>query len=123
MVLMGLPGKYFPTVVSFLDWLNPDKIVHFILFASLSYFSLWGFRKKLPNYSNTDKNKCILTTTLLTISYGGLTEILQKYIFINRCCNVFDFIADAIGCILGVIIYIFIYEKKIKKNKNTEDNF
>lgn len=122
MVLMGLPGKYFPTVVSFWDWLSPDKIVHFILFASLSFLSAWGYRNYLKKYSHPYKNKLLLTIILLTIAYGGLTEILQKYLFINRYCSIFDFIADAIGCILGVIIYFFISEKKIKKIEESDSN-
>jgi hypothetical protein len=32
MLLTGLPGSYFPTIVSFWDWLSPDKIVHVFIF-------------------------------------------------------------------------------------------
>ena len=112
MVLMGLPGKYFPTVVSFWDWLSPDKIVHFILFSSLSFLSAWGYRNYLKKYSHPYKNKLLLTIILLTIAYGGLTEILQKYIFINRYGSIYDFIADAIGCVLGVIVFFYYFKKK-----------
>ena len=54
MVFMGLPGNYFPTVISFWDWLSPDKIAHLSLFAFLSFISLYGYRKILfdPNYKN-----------------------------------------------------------------------
>ncbi len=115
MVLMGLPGKYFPTVISFWDWLTPDKIVHLILFAVLSFLSLWGYRKILfdPNYK--DRKKIIITISLISIAYGGLTELMQKYVFINRYGSIFDFIADTIGCILGIIFFLFIVQKKLKK--------
>ncbi len=119
---MGLPGKCFPTVVSFWEWLGPDKMVHFVLFAALSYISLWGYRNRIKDYKRHYKNKLFLTIVLSTIAYGGLTEILQKHLFINRYCSVFDFFADAIGCILGIIIYILLCEKKNKKNKITEGN-
>ena len=113
---MGLPGKYFPTVVCFWDWLSPDKIAHLILFAALSFLSLWGYRNLLfdPNYKN--RKKFIAITSLITIAYGGLTELMQKYVFINRYCSVFDFIADTIGCVIGVIIFSFLIQKKNEKN-------
>lgn len=115
MVLMGLPGKYFPTVISFWDWLTPDKIVHLILFAALAFLSLWGYRSLLfkPDYHN--RKRLIVTISLISILYGGLTELLQEYVFINRYCSIFDFIADTIGCILGVIFFLIILQKKMKK--------
>ncbi len=119
---MGLPGNYFPTVISFWDWLSPDKIAHLSLFAFLSFISLYGYRKILfdPNYKN--KKQVIFIISLTSILYGGLTELMQKYIFINRYCSIFDFIADSLGCILGVIIFIFVMQKKMKKIKKSDDN-
>lgn len=115
MILMGTPGNCFPNVTSFWDWLGPDKIIHLIVFGALSFTMLWGYREKII-YQNTNiKKKPFLLTLLLSISYGGLTELLQKYIFINRYGSIYDFIADAIGCVLGVIIFIYCFKKKLKK--------
>ncbi len=112
---MGLPGRCFPTVVNFWDWIGPDKIVHFLLFGILAFLALWGYRNKMLSNSNSYKRKTFLLTFILTISYGGLTELLQKYIFINRYGSIFDFIADAIGCVLGIIVFFFCFKKKLKK--------
>lgn len=121
MVLIGIPGKYFPTVISFWEWLGPDKIVHLIMFAILSFSSLWGYRKTLfdNNYPHT---KIYLIISTATISYGGLTELLQKYLFTNRYCSVFDFIANTIGCFLGISFFYLLVQKKLKKIKKSEDN-
>ena len=40
--------------------------------------------------------------------YGGFMEFLQNNIFINRSGNWYDFIANMIGAILGVLIFPFI---------------
>ena len=122
MVLMGLPGKYFPTVVSFWDWLGPDKIVHLFLFAVQSFLLLWGYRKKLHTKNISYIKKAFMLTLLLSISYGGLTELLQKYTFTNRYGSLYDFYADAIGCVLGVIVFFLFYKKKLKKIKISENN-
>ena len=115
MILMGTPGNCFPNVTSFWDWLGPDKIVHFIVFGTLAFSMIWGYREKIISQNANAQKKSYLLTLMLSISYGALTEILQKYIFINRYGSIYDFIADAIGCVLGVIIFIYCFKKKLKK--------
>ena len=105
MVIMGLPGNYFPKVVSFWDWLGPDKVIHLIVFGMLSYSMLWGYRKKILSHDVRYIKKSFLLTLLLSVSYGALTELMQKYVFINRFGSIYDFIADAIGCVLGAIVF------------------
>ena len=122
MVIMGLPGNYFPKVVSFWDWLGPDKVIHLIVFGILSYSMLWGYRKKILSHDVRYIKKSFLLTLLLSVSYGAITELMQKYVFINRFGSIYDFIADAIGCVLGVIVFILYFKKKVKKNKNTANN-
>ena len=122
MLLMGLPGKCFPTVVCFWDWLGPDKIAHMLLFAALPFVTLWGYRKLLFNNAYPHKKSLYTIITLISIAYGGLTEILQKYLFINRYGSIFDFIADTIGCFLGLCMFLFLAQKKLKKLKKSEDN-
>lgn len=112
MILMGTPGNCFPNVTSFWDWLGPDKIVHFIVFGILSFSMIWGYREKIISQNSNTQKKSYLLTLLLSISYGALTEILQKYIFINRYGSIYDFIADAIGCVLGVIVFFYYLKKK-----------
>lgn len=122
MVIMGMPASYFPEVVSFWDWLGPDKIIHLIVFGLLSFAMLWGYRKKILLHDISFIKKYFILTLLLSVTYGALTELLQKYVFINRYGSLYDFIADAIGCVLGIIIFFLYVEKKSKKNKNTENN-
>lgn len=122
MVIMGLPGNYFPKVVSFWDWLGPDKVIHLIVFGMLSYSMLWGYRKKILSHDVRYIKKSFLLTLLLSVSYGALTELMQKYVFINRFGSIYDFIADAIGCVLGAIVFFLYFKKKVKKNKNTANN-
>ena len=122
MLLMGLPGKCFPTVVCFWDWLGPDKVVHLILFAILSFLLLWGYRKLFFDVTYPHRRRLFFIISLISILYGGLTELLQKYLFINRYCSLYDFIADTIGCVIGIIIFHFLVQKKIKKITKSESN-
>ena len=122
MLLMGLPGKCFPTVVCFWDWLGPDKIAHLILFGILTFITLWGYRKKLLDINYPNRKKIYAIVALISIMYSGLTEILQKYFFINRYGSIYDFVADTIGCALGMFLFQLLVQKKLKKLKKSEDN-
>ena len=122
MLLMGLPGKCFPTVVCFWDWLSPDKVIHLMLFAILSFLLLWGYRKLFFDVNYPHRRRLFFIISLISILYGGLTELLQKYLFINRYGSLYDFIADTIGCVIGIIIFHFLVQKKIKKITKSESN-
>lgn len=54
--------------------------------------------------------------------YGALTELMQKYVFVNRYGSYFDFLANSIGCVLGVIVFYLYLKKKIKKIEKSENN-
>ena len=103
MLLMGLPGNFFPTVINFWEWLGPDKIAHILIFALLSFLILWGYRRKIRN------NKFLLCFCLLSFliasAYGALTEILQITIFVGRSGNIYDFCADTFGGLIGVVVF------------------
>ncbi len=102
MLLIGLPGDVFPEIVSFWDWLGPDKIVHLIIFGTLSFLIMLGFRETIYKKG---KIKYALISLFITALYGVITELLQYYVFIGRSGNVYDALADIFGAILGVIFY------------------
>ena len=43
---------------------------------------------------------------LISFTMGGITELLQVYVFIDRQGSIYDFIADCIGSLLGYLICI-----------------
>jgi len=114
LLLTGLPGNYFPDVESFWDWVSPDKLVHFFIFGVFTFLTLWGYRAqyKLP----ARRYYLVGFATLLGIFYGGVTEILQEMVFTGRYGNVFDFLANAIGAILGSAVFMLLARKNKKEN-------
>lgn len=102
LVLCGVPGDKIPEM-TFLEWLRPDKIVHLILFGVLSFLLLKGFSKQnqFP-FIFKHAGKIAL---ILSISYGGIVEILQDTVFIHRSGDIRDAAANAVGAIVGLWIY------------------
>lgn len=119
LVLIGVPGTYFPSITTFWDWLSPDKVVHFVLFGGQTFLILYGFREQ---YFHT-QNRYLFTIVAigLGVAYGLLTELLQYYVFVGRDGNYFDFIADAIGAFIGYLAFYLLYRKKISSSRDIKN--
>lgn len=117
MVLIGIPGNYIPKVETFLDWIGPDKLVHFALFGGQSFFIMFGLTKQYQSV-NYRWSFAVAAFTVAVV-YGGITELLQAYVFYGRHGSIFDFIANTLGALLGCICYAFYFLKlqKICKQK------
>lgn len=110
-LLTGVPGNYFPEVKSFWQWLTPDKIIHVFMFGVLSVLLLNSNRIQY----NQQKFRYTFGVISAGIILGGLTEYLQNTVFVRRDGNLFDFIANVIGTVFGVFIFILINRKKSGK--------
>lgn len=89
------PGKELPkTDVPF-----ADKWTHFILFGGFAL--LW-----LRAYPRGAKLSWLFTMALITASVGILVELLQGWFpSLGRSRDIYDALADAIGGILGCVVF------------------
>lgn len=110
LILSGVPGNYVPAVFSFLDWISPDKLVHIIMYSVLVFVFLRGLRKQ--NSNRGISKKTIYLVLSISIVFGGITEVLQNIVFIRRNGNVYDFLADIVGCAIGLMVYLLYQRKK-----------
>jgi VanZ family protein len=112
-ILSAMPANYFPKVQSFAEWLNPDKIVHLGMYFLLCFFVLRG----LEIHHNYQKKDFLLYGMILVALFGGLMELGQCYLFIGRNGNIFDFLANILGCIIAYVLILYIGRKKVIKSK------
>jgi VanZ family protein len=82
-----------------------DKLVHCGLFFVMMVFLTTGYaRKHMPAALSL---KSIAIFTVITITYGGIIELLQLYIFTWRSGEWNDLFADVIGTLMaGFSIFI-----------------
>lgn len=111
LLLSGLPGNYFPKVVSFWDWLGPDKLIHIGMYSVLSFLMMFDRKQE---YQSGQKRDVVLIVLIFGTFYGALTEILQHFVFVGRFGNLFDFIANMAGVITGITFFGLIERKKEK---------
>lgn len=100
LILVGIPGNHIPTVSSWINLLQPDKLIHLGLFAPFSWFWAHFFFLKTAN-----RSKSAFWALIIGMFYAGTTELLQLYVFSGRNANFPDAIADIIGTIIGVVIF------------------
>ena len=93
-----------------------DKVVHAGEFTA---FALIGYRT-LIHY--VGRAKSYLAVAIVSLFYGGLTELTQLFIP-YRSASAVDWVADLIGVAIGLIILIFFRRWKAKyKQTNSGTN-
>lgn len=109
-VLSGYPGRNLPKA----PFDEFDKLVHLAIYALLSFLSMLGFYKQPTSLSMTKKTQYFFSI-MFSIVMGGLIEVLQEYVFINRFGDWFDFTANSLGAVLGVVGFILIGKYLVNK--------
>jgi VanZ family protein len=117
LLLTGIPGQYFPRVPAFIDLFSPDKLVHLFLFGMFVFFLL----RELARNSSLSFNFASILAFLISIALGGITEILQGYVFTNRQCSIYDFIANGVGSGIALLICL-IWKRLLPVRKEKQVN-
>ena len=94
--LCSMPGKAIPHI-SWLELLSFDKFVHAAIFFAEQILFMRALQHILKGYG--------LYALLFCLMYGGSLELMQFYIFDSRSGDWFDFIANATGAFLGLLLY------------------
>lgn len=114
LLVSGLPGDAVMLEISIRDWLKADKLVHLLLFGIFTVFLL----RAITAQYQYKKHRFRYVTLVLFIGtvFGFITEALQRYLFIGRSGNIFDLIADVLGCLAGVFVFEFFLSGRYQKN-------
>lgn len=79
-----------------------DKLVHAIMFAALAgAIALDRWRRGIVGAVSF---KALAVYALIASVAGGLVEVLQGSMGVGRSADVWDFVADALGAIIGVLV-------------------
>lgn len=102
--------------ISLFEFKYIDKILHFLMYAALS--TAMALEAKISN----KYYKYFIILSISTIFWGAI-EILQNY-FPPRTASWGDFIADAIGSALPLVIinFLWIYDYGHKQNGKADSS-
>lgn len=108
-VLLTLPGSNFPKK----DWLDKiwfDKWVHIFLFSVMVFLAcmFWVENGK----SSVKFRLTFYAIAFSALVYGIIMELVQHYWIPNRSFEYGDIIADGVGSLLGLVIFLKWLKKK-----------
>lgn len=102
LILCSIPGKDIPSI-GWLQILSPDKWVHAAVFFVQYLLLMLAFSKEF-----IDKFWLFAAhwwAVILSLFYAVLTEVYQHLFLPDRFGDVYDFIANAVGVVVGVWFY------------------
>jgi VanZ family protein len=102
-ILFVIPGSALPEQNWFAD-IQLDKWVHIGLFSVLVFLWASAFDLGLPS-------NCWIVIAI-AILYGIAVEFVQKTWIPNRSFDQYDVVADAIGSVVGLIVWLRSNRKK-----------
>ena len=110
MILTVLPGSLFPRVK---PTIGLDKVAHILMYAGFTFACLWGYRSQFVSNGLAYRKKAIWLAIVISIAYGGFTELIQEHLVPTRTGDWIDYAADCLGTGLGALVfYLFFHRKK-----------
>lgn len=108
MVLTLLPSASMPSL-SIWELFSFDSFAHAFLFAVLTYLMTVGLKKqftfpKLQHYA-------IRTALFVSTLFGIFIELLQHFLIPGRQGDILDVLSNTIGCLIGIVIFKWIYRQ------------
>ena len=97
--LMCTPGKDFPSMGSWKELIQLDKIIHIVVFALMVFFFNRPFAEK--NFSNIEKKQLFLKITIACAIWGLTIEFIQHFWIPGRALDLYDFFFFFLGCYLA----------------------
>lgn len=110
LLMCGIPGSSLPDL-SIWDMLSLDKFTHAAVFALLCLFCIVGFRKQTDiKILRIHAKRAAL---LYGVLFGIVTELMQALVFEERTADLYDVLANILGCFVGVLLFRMIYGKDL----------
>ena len=87
------------------------------MYLGFAFIAILGYRKKKKKKGKAYQRKALWLTLAISIVFGALTEVMQETLIPSRIGSVYDWIADVVGSIIGVVLFYFLYRNgNILKN-------
>ena len=106
MITTLLPSTALPSTSAW-DLLTFDSFAHIFLFAVLTFLMIVGLKKQFTNTKL--RHYAIRYSLLICTLYGIAIELLQEFVIYGRQGDIIDVVSNAIGCLVGIIVFKWIY--------------
>ena len=87
-------------------------MMHICMYAGFAFLCIWGYRKQFISNGKDYRKRALWLTLAISIAYGGLTELMQEFLVPTRTGDWFDFLADTLGSLIGVLVFYLFFKNK-----------
>ncbi len=101
LILSGIPGSSLPKAPIF-SIPHLDKWIHAALYFPLAIFIVAEFDLSKKLFLSL---AAPFFTMLIVALYGGMIELAQDHLFVNRSADVVDLAFDLFGGLFGITVY------------------
>ncbi len=88
---------------------HTDKIAHFVMYFVFSYLILEGHFQSRKD----SKRTAILIAFLIPLAVGFTTELIQQSLTLTREGDPYDFFANTLGILTGILLFRYIYRFQV----------
>ncbi|PVY37228.1 VanZ like protein [Pontibacter virosus] len=107
MVLTLLPSSSMPSL-SIWEIFSFDSFAHAFMFAVLTYLMVVGLKKQ--HTFMRVQLYAMRTAFFVSSMFGIAIELLQHFFIPGRQGDMVDVMSNTIGCILGILLFKWIYK-------------
>ena len=111
LLLICLPGDDLPKANDWMSAIYFDKWVHMGLFSVMTFLFLMPLKK--IDFPMVKKNGTAFKICIALSIWGLTTELIQKYFIAGRSFDLWDWAADSVGILIGLIVCRKLYLRKI----------
>ena len=84
-----------------------DKVLHACMHFVFTLLWFFYFKKRIGNFTNF---KLLLVSLVLSVLFGIVIELMQKFFTVTRNADLFDVIANLFGASLAVVFIINLHK-------------
>lgn len=105
LVLMCTPGRDFPRLGSWTELISLDKLIHIFMFGLMAYL----FNRAIASRDRSlhYKKQLFIKIAMACAIWGLTIEFIQHYFIPGRGFDMYDFLADGVGC-----FFAYLYSKR-----------
>jgi VanZ family protein len=102
-----LPSTSMPAGLSLWELLSFDSFAHCFLFAVLTFLMIIGLTKQFTYLKL--RHFAVRSSLFISTMFGVSIELMQHFFIYGRQGDIIDVLANTIGCLIGIILFKWIY--------------
>jgi VanZ family protein len=116
LVACSTPGRQLPPS----PFINFDKLIHLFFYGMLQILLMRGCA--LQSQIKSLRKYYLVISAIFSTLYGIFIELMQGFILKNRSFDPYDISANIVGVVVGIIVWMIFFQKRVKQKLEINGN-